>query len=118
MGKSLRAFLFSCLLACSVPAGAQDHVHEPTASPDPASSQSWTISTDANVFGGFNYQQRRYFDFAAWESQNWWMGAATHSAGAGRLTVQGMLTLEPLTLGRYVYRVDDGTRFSPGGSPQ
>ena len=91
-----------------------EHQHE---SPS-AAGATWTVTTDANVIGGFNYQSRRYFDFAAWESQNWLMTVATRTAGRGRVTVQGMATLEPLTIGRYVYRVDDGSRFSPGGSPQ
>jgi hypothetical protein len=75
------------------------------------------VTTDANVIGGFNYQQRRYFDFAAWESQNWFMAAAARPAGPGRLTLETMVSLEPLTIGRYVYRVD-GERFTAGGSPQ
>ncbi len=75
------------------------------------------MTTDANVLFGFNYQLRRYFDFAAWESQNWFMAMAEHPAGRGRVTLQTMLSLEPLTVGRYVYRVD-GDRFYPGGSPQ
>ena len=26
-----------------------------------------------NAFFGFNYQQRKFADFSAWESQNWFM---------------------------------------------
>jgi hypothetical protein len=81
-------------------------------------SRAWTLTGDANVFVGFNYQNRRYFDFAAWESQNWVMGTAARPVGQGHLMLHGMLSLEPLTIGRYVYRVDDGDRFDPGGSPQ
>jgi hypothetical protein len=32
--------------------------------------------------------------------------------------LHGMLSMEPLTIGRYVYRVDDGSRVVAGGSPQ
>ena len=48
----------------------------------------WTWTTDANVFFGYNYQQRKFADFAAWESQNWVMldASAAHAA-AGRLTI-------------------------------
>jgi hypothetical protein len=81
-------------------------------------TQTWTFTTDANVIGGFNYQDRKYFDFAAWESQNWFMGTAARRLGQGHLTLHGMLSLEPLTIGHHVYRVDDGTHVVAGGSPQ
>jgi hypothetical protein len=104
-----------------LPAIAQDHTHDHPAEHGHAGAVTeptgWTFATDANVIAGFNYQQRRYFDFAAWESQNWLMGTAERAAGPGRLRVQGMLSLEPLTVGRYVYRVDS-SRFGAGGSPQ
>jgi hypothetical protein len=88
----------------------------------------WTWATDANVFVGYNYQQRLFADFAAIESQNWFMLAGTGKAGPGRLTVTGMLSLEPLTIGRLVYAGNDmqrvyavspnGERVPFGGSPQ
>ena len=43
--------------------------------------------TDANVIAGYNYQQRRFADFAAFESQNWFMVGGSRAAGAGRLTL-------------------------------
>jgi hypothetical protein len=112
MSNLLRAFLLISVIAS--PVAAQDHDHAATA---PAAA-GWTTTTDANVLFGFNYQLRRYFDFAAWESQNWLMAMAEHPAGRGRVTLQTMVSLEPLTVGRFVYRVDDGERFRPGGSPQ
>jgi hypothetical protein len=80
----------------------------------------WTLATDANVFYGYNYQQRLYADFAAWESQNWFMLAATHDIGAGRLAVHAMASLEPWTIGKLVYAGDSGReRLRPApGSPQ
>jgi hypothetical protein len=57
-------------------------------------------------------------DLVAWESQNWFMAAAERPVGGGRVTVSGMLTLEALTLGRYVYAYPGGGRLRPGGSPQ
>lgn len=96
------------------PAEHSQHEHSVPA----ATASAWTWSADANVFVGFNYQDRRYFDFAAWESQNWIMGSAARSVGAGRLTVESMLSLEPLTVGHGVYRVDDGLGFGAPGSPQ
>jgi hypothetical protein len=102
-----------------------EHHHTPA----PPSDEGWSWATDANVFVGYNYQQRLFADFAAVESQNWFMLAGTRKAGPGHLTVTGMLSLEPLTIGRFVYAGDDGMEgvyaFSPtgqrvpfGGSPQ
>jgi len=63
------------------------------------------LTGDANVFFGYNYQQRQFADFSAWESQNWFMGSAARDAGPGQLTLMGMLSLEPWTM-------------DPMGSPQ
>jgi len=78
------------------PAAAQDgqeehHHHEP-----PASGWQWTA--DANVFFGFNAQERKITPFQAWESQNWWMLAGERTAGPGKVTVIGMASLEPFTV--------------------
>ncbi len=93
------------LLTSAIQARSQD--------PDPS---PWTWSTDANVFIGYNYQQRLFADFSAWESQNWIMVDGSRWAGPGRLTVDAMLSLEPLTVGHLVYA--GGQRLDVGGSPQ
>ena len=74
----------------------------------PAPDTGWTWTTDASIFAGYNYQQRLFADFAAIESQNWFMLAGSRRFGPGRLTVSGMLSLEPLTVGRLVYAGDGG----------
>jgi hypothetical protein len=127
-----------CLLTAGLSAQVQtpdqeqeqdQHPPEHHHMPDPPAEQAWTWATDANVFVGYNYQQRRFADFAAIESQNWFMLAGTRKAGPGHLTLTGMLSLEPLTIGRLVYAGDGGMErvyaFSPsgervpfGGSPQ
>ena len=95
----------------------------------PPAEERWTWTADANIFAGYNYQQRLFADFAAVESQNWFMLAASRKAGPGQLTVSGMLSLEPLTVGRLVFAGDGGmarvyassptgARVSFGGSPQ
>jgi hypothetical protein len=66
---------------------------------------AWTWTSDANAFFGYNYQQRKYADFSAWESQNWFMVDGGRRLRGGRLTVQTMLSLEPFTI-------------HAGGSPQ
>jgi hypothetical protein len=68
-------------------------------------SAGWLWAIDGNVFAGYNDQQRHFADFSAWESQNWGMVAATHPVGRGRLTIDWMFSLEPLTI-------------PAGGSPQ
>ena len=55
-------------------------------------------ASDANVFFGYNDQRRKFTDFSAWESQNWFMLSGDHAVPIGRLTVVGMLSLEPFTL--------------------
>jgi hypothetical protein len=89
-----------------VPSYAQD----PDSAPPPpehhhtmASASVWTWSTDANVVAGYNYQDRKFADFWAWESQNWFMGMGERQLGAGKLTLNGMISLEPWTIGRLVY---------------
>ena len=39
--------------------------HQHDASP----RSSWTWTTDANIFFGHNYQQRRFLDYTAWEAR-------------------------------------------------
>lgn len=100
--------------------GAAAEAQAPPAGPDHATIDSdasgWSWTGDANAFAGFNYQKRLFADFSAWESQNWFMGAGARSLGAGRLTIQGMLSLEPLTIGKLVYA--GGANIGAGGSPQ
>ena len=78
---------------------------------------AWNWSADGNVFVGYNYQQRHFADFSAWESQNWFMGSADRYLGQGRLFINTMISLEPFTIGQWVY--GGGLRIPPtGGSPQ
>ena len=60
---------------------------------------------DGNVFFGLNDQRRRFADYSAWESQNWFMVAADRQSPKGRLSANLMLSLEPFTV-------------ADGGSPQ
>ena len=89
------------------------HDHSAAASDRPG----WSWMGDANVFVGFNYQKRLFADFSAWESQNWFLGTGTRALGAGRLTIQGMLSLEPFTLGQLLYS-GSARLTAAGGSPQ
>jgi len=102
--------LFSAVTEAQDSTSGHDHSAGSTA------SSNWTWFRDANIFVGFNYQQRLFADFSAWESQNWFMGAGERSLGAGKLTIQGMLSLEPFTVGKLVY--GGGQNIPAGGSPQ
>jgi hypothetical protein len=82
-----RLALLLGLASVAVPARAQD-----------ARPPAWTWSGDGNVFFGYNYQQRRFADFSAWESQNWLMGSGERLLGNGRLIVDTMISLEPFTV--------------------
>ncbi len=64
----------------------------------PAPDNGWSWAGDANVFFGYNYQQRLYLDETAWESQNWLMGSGTRHLGGGRLELSAMMSLEPFTM--------------------
>src|SRR5262245_58262900 len=94
----------ACALAAAVvclapgTAGAQEpHVH-PASPPQASAPNAWQWSGDGNAFFGYNYQQRQFADFSAWESQNWLMGTGTRAIGGGHLVLEGMLSLEPFTM--------------------
>jgi hypothetical protein len=84
--------------------------------PANAAGQDWSWSADANVFFGYNYQQRQFADFQSWESQNWFMLDGSREYDLGRLSLQAMISLEPMTVGHLVYAGSD--RVDAGGSPQ
>lgn len=117
MVNPLRVPAALCVWLVAAAATAQDPPPEHQHSAPSASERAWTWTIDANLFAGYNYQQRKFADFAAWESQNWAMLAGDRTFGSGRLTIQGMFSLEPLTVGRYVYAVG-GQTLTTGGSPQ
>jgi hypothetical protein len=80
--------------AAQEPAPPPEHHHPTEAAP----ANGWSWSTDGNLFFGRNYQQRKFADFSAWESQNWGMLAGTRPLGRGTLTVESMVSLEPFTI--------------------
>ena len=61
-------------------------------------ASTWRWSADANVFFGYNYQKRLFADFDSWESQNWVMLTGGRMVGRGALAINGMASLEPLTI--------------------
>ena len=131
------AVVIVTLLAAFLPAAAGAQDADPaaqTALPEHhhvmTGNSAWTWSTDATVIAGWNYQDRKFADFWAYESQNWAMVSGERSLASGTLTLNGMFSLEPWTIGRLVYahgldgpvRVyafDSAGQQQPiGGSPQ
>jgi hypothetical protein len=102
MLRSVSSLLLAC--ACVVcplrlaAAGASQEPAPPEHHHDMLAAPAWTWSTDANAFVGYNYQQRHFADFPVWESQNWFMLGGSRPMSRGRLSVRGMVSLEPFTL--------------------
>jgi hypothetical protein len=92
MHRSVAVFALGLLWAA--PSAAQEaHQHGATASP------AWQWSADATVFGGYNYQYRKFTDFDEFESQNWLMSTLSKSFGsASHLRADAMFSFEPFTL--------------------
>lgn len=85
-------------LLAAGPARAQDQAMPEHHHMAEAAAPAWTWTTDGSVFVGYNYQQRKFTDFSAWESQNWFMLAGQRPLGRGTFSFDGMLSLEPFTL--------------------
>lgn len=94
----MRSSLFAALFCLATP-GLASAQHDPAAHAGHDSGPAqWTWAVDGNAFVGFDYQQRLFADFSAWESQNWFMGLGDRAVGSGRLTIASMVSLEPFTL--------------------
>ncbi|MFN7982463.1 MAG: hypothetical protein U0Q11_11440 [Vicinamibacterales bacterium] len=100
----VRVPALSLLLLLGVAAASVAQPSEPAHPPEhnhaamESSASTWQVMTDANVFVGFNDQERKFAGFRRWESQNWFMADAGRTIGAGRLRIEGMLSLEPFTI--------------------
>jgi hypothetical protein len=93
MGIAARSIVLLTLVVGA--AEAQDHTGHQMPS---AATPSWQWTWDSSVFFGFNYQRRRFTDFDAWESQNWFMGHGQRSGERDTFRVHGMTSLEPFTM--------------------
>jgi hypothetical protein len=85
--------------------GPQPHQHppsEPHEHPAGLMLGDWHVMQDGMVFLTFNHQGGPRGD-TEFKSQNWWMGMFSRPAGAGQLTLSGMLSLDPLTVGNEGY---------------
>lgn len=80
------------LLIGVAPVAAQEPAHQHSPTPP------WQWSVEGTVFGGYNYQWRKFTDFDEVESQNWVMTALQKSFGSSGLDLVAMFSLEPFTL--------------------
>ncbi|HWF83554.1 MAG TPA: hypothetical protein VG222_01835 [Vicinamibacterales bacterium] len=85
-----------CLLAARLVRASQNETPPPPASGDAA--PTWTTSVDGQLFATFNRQGGSRGD-TEFRSQNWFMGMAGRPLPVGTLTLSGMITAEPLTVG-------------------
>jgi hypothetical protein len=67
-----------------------------------APAGGWTFMQDANVFLMFNNQGSPRGE-TEMRAPNWWMGMGQKPIGRGRLTVDLMLSLDPVTVGKQGY---------------
>ena len=63
----------------------------------------WQVMQDAIVFAEFNHQGGER-DGSEFVSPNWWMGMAERKTPRGTVTLTGILSLDPATVGRDGYR--------------
>ena len=98
--RLLTSTLVLWVLSGSGPARAQAPAQHDHAAPKPS---AWHLMQDAVLFLTVNHQGGpRGGDEVA--GQNWWMGMAQRPLPRGTLTLNLMLSAEPLTLGRDGYR--------------
>jgi len=90
------------LLALAQPAAAQEHDHAKMLR-DMAAGSGWQLMQDGSVFLMFNDQggARGGRDVVA---PNWWMLMATRKTSHGTFAFEGMLSLDPATVGGAGYR--------------
>jgi hypothetical protein len=86
------------LLVCALDGTAHAQATHEHLQPSSSRQDTWEWNVDGSVFFGYNYQQRKFTDFSAWESQNWLMAGGTRRIRSGTFTAATMLSLEPWTL--------------------
>ncbi len=96
------AWLVSSVAQAQDPA-PPEHQHDMSQMEMPAVDGGWHLMQDGSLYLLFNRQggERGGREFKA---PNWWMGMASRKAGGGDLTLTGMLSLDPATVGTKGYR--------------
>jgi hypothetical protein len=75
-----------------------DMANMPGMHQDAGDAIGWHWMTDANMFFGFNDQERKFRDFRSWESQNWLMFEGAHRLASGSFRFFSMTAGEPWTM--------------------
>jgi hypothetical protein len=106
----IRPLLISLCLASRLATPDAVHGQDPAPPQDPhaghdmsgGSASPWMLMSDGVLFATFNHQggPRGGNEF---RSTNWLMGMASRPAGGGTLTLTGMFSLEPATVGACGY---------------
>ena len=100
MSRISAALLAGVLLSHA--ATAQEHDHAKMLR-DQAAAGGWQVMEDGNVFLMFNHQSgQRGGDEGV--APNWWMLMASRKLPLGTVTLSGMLSLDPATVGGRGYR--------------
>ena len=99
----LAMFGLVTVLTIATPADAQQPAAQHQHTQMNMDENLWQFMQDGVVIAEFNHQggPRGGDEFIV---PNWWMGMATRNSSRGRLTFSGMLSLEPLTVGKDGYR--------------
>lgn len=97
---SVRARAQGASPVSDVGGGAEQHDHMQMSMP---MDEGWQLMQDGIVFAEFNHQggPRGGNEFVV---PNWWMGMASRKTSRGQLTLTGMLSLDPATVGKAGYR--------------
>src|SRR5262245_36963639 len=99
-----RVIVFAiALVALPHLARAQEHDHAKMLRDLAAAEAGWHVMQDGNVFVMFNHQSgdRGGDELIA---PNWWMVMASRKTGRGTITLNGMISLDPWTVGNAGYR--------------
>jgi hypothetical protein len=106
----------AALLALAVPASAQEHDHAKMLRDQALAAGQWVVMQDGNVFVMFNHQSGpRGGDQAV--VPNWWMLMGSRKTSHGTITLNGMWSLDPATVGGAGYRQLLQTGESYQGEP-
>jgi hypothetical protein len=93
MNRAIVASIVAMLTGATTVQG-QDHAGHAK----PPETPAWQWTWDGTVFAGFNYQYRRFTDFDAWESQNWFMLHGERRGERDAFRLHAMTSLEAFTV--------------------
>jgi hypothetical protein len=90
--------VWACIAGAAAVASGQSPTEEDAHRPHDAVDVGWQLMLDGVVFATFDHQGGRR-GAQEFESQNWFMAMGTRRLPRGTLTLSGMVSAEPLTVG-------------------